>query len=270
MEKKVFDFDSYKDFVTSWISTQPRRGRGLQRKLAQHLRMHTTMISHILRGNQHFTDDQGLLVAEYLGLTELETEYFLTLLQLDRAATQKMKERIKKRLLYLRDQGQDIKNRISSHHQLAPEDSARFYSNWFFSALRLLTDIPEYQDRAKLVEALELPRNIANDAINFLLDRGLIRDDRGRIVIGPSRTHLPSDSPYVWTMHKNWRMKAIERHARHSRSELFYSAPMSISKHDITKIRELLIQLTSEVTKIAGQSKPEKLVALNFDWFEVY
>ncbi|HLE01363.1 MAG TPA: TIGR02147 family protein [Bdellovibrionota bacterium] len=270
MVKKCFDFSSYKDFLTNWISAQPRRGRGLQQKLAQHLRIHTTMISHILRGNQHFTDDQGLLVAEYIGLTELETEYFLTLLRLDRAATQKLKERIKKRLLHLREQGQDIKNRISSHYQLAPEDSARFYSNWFLSALRLLADIPEYQSRAKLLEALDLPRNVANDAINFLVDRGLIQDDRGRIVIGPSRTHLPSDSPYIWTMHKNWRMKAIERHARHSPSELFYSAPMSIAKTEISKIRELLVQLTAEVTKIAGQSKPEKLVALNFDWFEVY
>jgi hypothetical protein len=38
---------------------------------------------------------------------------------------------------------------------------------------------------------------------------------------------------------------------------------------DVQKIHELMVQTISEVTKIAGQSEPEKLVALNIDWFEV-
>jgi plasmid maintenance system antidote protein VapI len=269
MEKKCFDFDGYKDFVRSWISSQPNRGRGLYRKLAEHLRIHSTMMSHIIGGAQHFTEDQALSLSEYMGLSEIETEYFLELLRLERAGTHKLKDRIRKRLKNLRDQSQDIKNRIVAHHQLKPEDSARFYSNWHYSALRLLTDIPEFQTRARLVEALNLPREIVNDAITFLLERGLIVEEAGRLKIGPSRTHLPADSPYIWNLHKNWRLKAVERHGRPAVTELFYTAPMSISAADISKIRELLVQSISEITKIAGESKPEKLVSLNIDWFDV-
>ncbi len=267
--KKPFEFEDYKAFLIHWIESQPSRGRGLSRKIAQVLKIHSTMMSHILRGKQHLSEDQALVLSEYMGLTELETEYFLALVRLDRASTHKLKTRIRKELSTLQNQSREIKNRIIEHHKLSPEDSARFYSNWFYSAIRLLSDIPAYQFRTQLVEAFDLPRDVANEAVTFLIEKGLCREAEGRIVIGPSRTHLPADSPYIWTMHKNWRLKAIERHSKTLPGELFYTAPMSIAVEDVAKVRELILRLLEKVTKIAAASQPERLAVLNIDWFEI-
>lgn len=269
MKHSCFEYDDYKKYLKIWISSQPGGGRGFYRKMAQHLKIHTTLMSHIMSGKQDFTEDQMLLLSEFMGLSEAETEYWIELLRWSRASTPRLKERLKRKLQQLRQDSREIHKRIVTHHELTDQDSARFYSNWYFSALRLLTDIPQYQTRASLMSSLPLPAQTLGEAISFLVNTGLIREEKGRLIIGPSQTHLPSNSPYVWTTHKNWRLKAMERHAQVRDQELFYTGPMSISIDDVEKIRELLVQTIAEITKIASTSKPETLVALGVDWFGV-
>ena len=269
MEKKCFEFSDYKEFLRHWISAQPGGGRGLYRKFALLLKIHTTMMSHILGGKQQLSDDQALVLSEYMGLSESETDYFVELVRLGRASTPKLRVRLSKRLDAIKTEGREVKNRILEHHRLSDEESAQFYSSWFYSALRLMSDIPKFQTRARLVEGLNIPRETANEALQFLIKAGLCRETSKGIEIGPSRTHLAASSPFIWNLHKNWRLKAIERHTQLDSTELLYTAPMSISSKDVEKIREVLAQTIAEITKIAANSSPEELVCLNMDWFGV-
>lgn len=49
--------------------------------------------------------------------------------------------------------------------------------------------------------------------------------------------------------------------------ELFFTAPMSISKKDFARIRERLNAFIKEAVEIAKESQAEELCCLNIDFF---
>lgn len=79
-----------------------------------------------------------------------------------------------------------------------------------------------------------------------------------------------SDGKLASRHHGNWRVKAMERHPIFSpHDELVYTAPMTLSVTDASRIRELLADLVQKTDQIVGPSPSEKLYCLNIDWFEV-
>src|SRR5690349_16908646 len=88
---KIFDFTNYKDFVVESLLSMPRRGHGQYSKIAQALGVHTTMVTHIFKGDLHLGSEQCLALTEFLGLGDLETQYFVGLVQLARAGDQRTK-----------------------------------------------------------------------------------------------------------------------------------------------------------------------------------
>ena len=73
----LFETDDYKQFVMFRVKAMPKKGRGQLLKMARHLKMHSTMVSHIFRGEKHLTPEQAFRLCEFLGLTEIEQKFFL-------------------------------------------------------------------------------------------------------------------------------------------------------------------------------------------------
>lgn len=88
---RVYDFDDYKDFVRERIQSMPKRGHGQYLKISQFLNIHSTMVSQIFKGSAQMTPEHSLKFCEYLGLNEMETDYFLILVQRERAGTLDLK-----------------------------------------------------------------------------------------------------------------------------------------------------------------------------------
>lgn len=266
---RVFEFDNYKEFLTAWIENRPKKGRGELQKISKHLNIHSTMVSHIVRGDKHLSLEHGCSLAEYLGLNDLETNYFLTLIQFDRAGSHLLRKRIQKNLEELKNKSQQIKNRLPSSAELKEEDKAIFYSHWLYSALRLTTTIPEHDDRRKLLESFNFPANVVNEMLDFLLAKGLCVEENEQIKIGPSKTHLSKESPLVWKHHQNWRIKAFDRHQKLEDEELFFTSPLTISKKDMAVVREKIVQLIEQVSSVVDETEPERLACLNIDWVKI-
>jgi hypothetical protein len=52
-------------------------------------------------------------------------------------------------------------------------------------------------------------------------------------------THIEDSSPLVARHHRNWRIKAMERHpVMKPKTELAYTAPMTLAESDVLKIRD--------------------------------
>ena len=127
---KVFDFENYKDFVTNRIKSMPNRGRGQFRKMSEYLNVHTTLVSQIFKGIKDLTLEQACGVADFFGLSELETEYFISLVQLERAGSERYREILRKQIAELKDKAQDLSRRLPPAQILSEENKAIFYSNW--------------------------------------------------------------------------------------------------------------------------------------------
>lgn len=87
---QIYDFLNYKEYILQVIANMPKP-RGQFRRFAAAMRVHTSMVSQVLRGNLELTLEQGLLLAEHLSLGKRETEYLLFLILYSRAGSVNLK-----------------------------------------------------------------------------------------------------------------------------------------------------------------------------------
>ena len=261
----LFNCLEYKGFLRSVIETQPNGGHGQMRRIALHLKVHTTLISQIFNGPKHFTMEQACSIASYFGLTDLETDYFLTLVECERAGTTQLKKRLMVRLNEIKIKASNLDTRLSKDTVLSEQVKAQFYSNWQYSGIRLLTSVDGLDSVTAIAERLDLPKEFVAKVLDFLLGSGLVLSEGGRLKMGPSRTHLASDSPFLINHHRSWRLKNLSRAHLLGQDELMYTAPFTVSAEDSQKIRGEIVSLIEKVTDYVVKSPAEEGYCLGID-----
>ncbi|MCM2279215.1 MAG: DUF4423 domain-containing protein [Oligoflexia bacterium] len=266
---RIFDFTDYRPFVSRTVRALPKSGRGEFLKIAMHLKIHSSTLSQILSGVKQFTLDQACALADYFGFDELETQYLLNLVELERAGTELLRSTLRKQLTSLREKSRELSAVIPGKRTLSEEEKAIFYSNWFYTGIWALTSIPGYQNVDAIIGYFGLPRVLVNRVISFLVSTGLCIEENGLLRPGTTYVHLEADSPLIGRHHSSWRQKAMERHPVLTDSEIAYSSPMSISKDDAERIRKLIVEWVKDVNKIRDPSPCEALYFLNIDWIKL-
>lgn len=266
----VFDYDDYKAFVHAHLEASPKRGRGQFRRMADALGVHSTMMSHVFRGQVDLSAEQAATLADFFALSAVETEYFVALVQLSRAGSVALKKILLKRAGELRAQGRKVSSRIRPEKVLSEKDKALFYSEWFYSAIRLMSAIPGHHDLEIIAGDLGLPKRLVSDVASELLDLGLCRPrPSGGIEHAVNTTHVEADSPLANRHHKNWRMKAMESLHRLGEDELAFTMPVTLSESDIATTRKLLLEFIAKVDQVFEKSPAERLCCLNVDWVRI-
>lgn len=245
----------------------PHRGRGQFRQMALHLGVNSTVISQIFKGDRHLSPEHGIKIAQYLGLSDLETRFFLNLIYKERAGTKELRDHYLQQEKKLLAEAKNIKSRIIEHKEITDEHKAIFYSNWYYSGLRMLSAIPGKHNVDEMAEYFGLNRALVQKAVAFLVQTGLCIEKDGKIFVGPQSTHLEAQSPLINNHRRNWRMKGLEKINHSNDDDLFYSGPMSLSEADKAILREELVALIAKILKRVQKSPEEKLVCLNIDWF---
>jgi uncharacterized protein (TIGR02147 family) len=264
----IFEFDDYKKYIEKRISLMPKGGRGETQKIAKQLRMHSTRLSHVFRGQDHLTLEQGLELCQYFGMSELESEYFLLLLQEAKAGSAHLQAFFRKKRKEILEKSRELSARVPGEHKLTDTEKALFYSNWYYSAIRLFSSLPGNHSIDSIAEKFGMPRGRVSEALQFLLKHDLCIEIEGRIQMGPKSTHLESTSPIVSRLHSNWRIKAMEKHPSLSQQELAFTSPMSIERKDADKMREILVQAIERSAAFADTDAPDSLFCINVDFFE--
>ncbi len=265
----ITEFKDYKAFIKATIRTFPQNGRGQMQRLARHLSVSPMVISHILTRKRDLTPDQALRTAEYFGFDERTTEYFVDLVHLGRASTRELRAYYEQKLSQLREQSQNIKNLVQGREELSDVDKGMFYSNWYYSGVRLLSSIEKFQTTEAIAGYFGLSRAKVGEIVSFLVTTGLcVQDSSGRIKMGPKATHVSSTSEFVNSHRKSWRDKAREKFTEPGEDDLFYSSPVSLSKKDAEIFRKELLELIKNFSKQVADSPAEQLMCLNIDWFK--
>jgi len=266
----IFDFDSYKEFIGARVRSMPRQGRGELQKIALHLKIHGSMVSQILRGDKHPTLEQASLLADYLGLSELETDYLICQVGKERAGNAPLRSFYDRRLKKVRAKWEQPPSRLRKQFALSEADHAEFYSHWYISAIRLLTSITGTQTLDSIADYVQLPKRRTAEVLQFLVSRGLCEEKEGKFTMKVQRTHLPKDSPFAARHHINWRLKALEKIPQPGTdSGLSFTSPFTASSSDEGKLRRLALEFIGEFSRVVDVSAPEKIYCLNLDWFDV-
>lgn len=265
----IFDFDDYKAFVRDYVQQLPHRGRGQYRRMAQHMRVHTTLLSHVFRGSKDLTPEQACALASFLELQELDADFLLALVERNRAGNGQLRAAVDRRLGNLRERRQQLEHRMPGARTLSREERATFYSQWYYSAVRLVTSLPEMANAESIAMRLDLPRDLVRTAITFLLESGLLVEESRGFRLAPKRTHLGANSPLAPTHHRNWRVRTMNRYERMTPRDFAFTSPVTLSRADFLVIRELLVDAATRVSSIVEPSACESLAILNIDWLEL-
>lgn len=265
----IYEYDDYRHCMRKWLESRPKKGRGTAQKLAASLRVSTVLISQILSGTRTLRAEHALGIAKEMGLASRETEYFLLLAQIAQAGTEDYREYLRQKISGLRDGARELKNRVRGEMKLSTHAKATFYSHWLYSAVRLLTDIPESQTVQAIAEKLGVPVSRVGEILDFLVNEKLCIEDKGRFKMAIKSTHLEAGSPWIYSRQLQWRHNAIHKMDLSRRKDLYYTGPMVLSSQDREWVRERLIQLVHEITERAQASDSQELACLNIDWFSI-
>ncbi|HXH73357.1 MAG TPA: TIGR02147 family protein [Bacteriovoracaceae bacterium] len=265
----IWNYESYKLFISDFIKSSPGKGRGKLKKMAEKLNVHPTLVSQVLSGQKDFSQEHALNVTKFLGLLEKEVEYFFELLFFAKASSNDLKNYHKKRITQLASQGQTVKSRLGEVSELTEDDKIRFYSDWRFVIVWLATSIKDLKHEASLSQNFDIPHEDILRIVDFLLEKNLCERADNGLRMKVNKIHVPSDSPLVMNHHINWRIKSLDFVRSVTPEELAFTAPFSVSKKDFAVIKSRLLDTIQEISKIVSESEPEVVACLNLDHFFV-
>ncbi|MGE3260260.1 MAG: TIGR02147 family protein [Bacteriovoracia bacterium] len=264
----IYAFSDYRAFLKAWLQEAKTTKTSNLSRLAEVAKVHATFLSHVLTGDKHLSLEQAAFLSEYFGHTRLERDYFFVLIHLDRAGTPILREYWEEKKLQLEKEKNKLSARFDPHHELTPEQRATFYSSWLYVAIWVSTDIAGGQTLPQIAARFRLKPTKAEEIMTFLVQTGICVEEKGKFHMGKTHVHVPNESPLVVKHHSNWRMKAMQRMDFREEAELFFTAPMSISKKDFAAIREKLNVVIKEAVEVAKASRSEDLFCLNIDFFQ--
>jgi uncharacterized protein (TIGR02147 family) len=264
----IFEFTNYREYIGAWIGSQGSAGYGVKGRIAEALGVSSSLISQMLKGEKTLTPDQTSDLSDFLGLNEIESDYLHMLVDFDRAASPRYREKLKKKIGVLQQQSRQIGKRVPRNKELTDEQKAIYYSSWLYTGIRNLTAVPDLSLTNAIAEHLHLEAGVVNRIIRFLIENELCKEENGRITYGPASTHVDRESPFVNKHHQNWRFQAIQHMERRRNEDIFFTSPMSLSRAACEEIRTLLPTIIQNVMKISGPSPSEVAACLNIDWFE--
>jgi uncharacterized protein (TIGR02147 family) len=263
---KPFEFEDYKKFVREKLKTFPRGGHGQFLRIAKLLSIHTTMVTHIFKGDSNLSVEQALALADYFALSPLETEHFVTMVQMARASNAQSRAYFRKQMSELKTRALNLSERLQARKSLSEADQAIFYSSWFYSGIRLLIATRDFKGPEEISEVIGLPLVTVARALEFLVSRRLVQQNGGKYEVGETLTYVGRDSPFVNKHHLNWRMKAIQQLDHVPDDELVFTNSIAISEADFQRVREEIVSFLERYKAIGDPSPSERLCFLTIDW----
>lgn len=264
-----FDSSSYKTYINTWILSQPKKGHGVRSVIAKQADCNAAYVTQVLSGEAHFSLEQAEKLRPLLGLNAEETDFFLLLVEKDRAGTANLKKFFNEKIDKILNDRRRLENRIKNDHQLGPERQLRYFSTWVYSAVHMALTVARMKDSRIVAQQLGIDEVEAKEIIQFLLDSGILVLEKGAYQTGKTRFHLPHDSDLILRHHTNWRLQALKAFDKKTESNLHYSSVISISQEDFQKIRGQLVDMIEKTKRVIKISPEETVVSFCLDFFKI-
>lgn len=263
-----WEAQGYRQIINEYLGfKEKRRPRGAIRKLADHLRCHTTFIAQALSGRANFSLEQGFEIGNYFGFSEEEKNFFLLLLMRDRAGTTKLRDYWQQRIEKALVARQDLKNVLSSRSPGLLNHELEYFGDWLYQAIHCYTQLPG-QTAVSIARNLSIPVKEAAAILLRLKEMELVTKEKSNWKSTKSFLHLPKSSRHVQALHLTWKTKLLcELQSKASLTSTHYSGALTIAKRDHTKVKEVLLRALKEIKEIAETSASEECHGLSIDFY---
>lgn len=268
MKTSPLDFKDYRSYLKSVIK-EAQPSRGIISRLADAAGCQRAYLSRALSSEVQLTLDHIYGIAKFLYLNELETDYLVTLTNLERANSVDYKNYLKDHLRKLQQQHDDLQKRVQRPNLTDENKNLIYYSNWLYSAMHIIVSIPKFQTTKEISNRLNIPQELALSILNQLKEMKLIKNQNSKWEFANSELHINKNSPLSVFHHQNWRQRAVIDMQSMNPESIHFTVVQSIDKDAWSKIKNKIIEFIEEASQIARPSKEEKLICLTTDFFEI-
>lgn len=255
---------NYKKYLKSLFESQ----RGLLSRMAEAIGVQRSYLSRVTSDKHQLTADQTFKLTRYLNFSDPEQDYFMTLVEFDKASDGGLREHLKKRLHSLKE-AQESKVKGNQRPELNELPDILYFSSWKWTAIHFLTSIQEFQSPQSIANKLKLPEKEVRQGLELLLKKNYVKKLGDRWIYQGGEYHLKKDSGLVLINHQNWRLKAVRDAEDFSKESLHYTLLHTVSKKAIPKIKEILLKAIEEANAQLKGGPDEDLVAILIDYFVV-
>lgn len=265
----IFQAKTYRDIVEQYLRGEDAQRRKGVSALAAKLKCHPTFIAKVLSGRGEFSVEQALAFCDCFTLSDFETQYFVDLVQRDRAGDKKTKLFFETKLQSMRETRLELSRRLGDNHKVQSEIRGEYYSSWIVQYVHIYCQLPGKHTVASIAQRARVSESVIEAAVQLLLKGGILSNENGRLRSVVDFIHLPRDSYLVANMHKEWRMKAASDVAqKQSENEIRFSGLMSIDKETAYKVKELLTLSLSELKTMVSSASSSEVFFLGIDFYE--
>lgn len=220
-------------------------------------------------GPKHLSLEQAERLAKFLGLSENELTYLLTLVQRNRAGSKDLEMYFVRRLEEMREAHLDVTHRLGQKKRIRESDQAVYYSSWHYGAVHAALLVPGLRTVATLARRLALSERKVAEVLEFLCSIGVVKLDKNNFQTTANWVRLGKSSPLIAQHHTNVRLKAIDAIHEGRPDELHYSGYFSLSRQDAALIRDQWLKTLAETQSLITKSPAEEAFGICIDVFEL-
>ena len=260
---QIYSFTHYRDFLAK--QSEPW---GEISRMAKAASCQRSLLSRAIKGELLLTPDHGHALCEYWRLGEEEREYFMLLLERERAATKDYRAHLEKKIERVLRARENLAQRLETP-ALTKEWETTYYSAWFWSAIHICTSVPHLQTESALSQVLHLHPELVKHCLRSLEHWNLVQRKGKRWEHSSSNFHLPKNSPLIGQYHTQWRQQALSHCMVPGNAGLHYTQLQAMDTVAFRKIKELLLQAIEDSLKVGDAAESTNVVALSLDVFPV-
>jgi uncharacterized protein (TIGR02147 family) len=257
--------NDYVEILKDHLSERCKRNKGYSlRAFARDIDISPQRLSHILNGRHGLSSKSALIIAKNLGLDEIETTFFCTLVEQKHARSKLVKEEASKKL-----------NEMKSFYKDLSIDHFKIIADWYHFAIMELSLTESFRSNYKwIAKALGITEVEVKMAIERLLRLELIQvSKQGEISITGNFFADPKGTPSeaLRQFHKQLMQKAQEAVSIQAIEKRDYSSTiMAINESDIPNAKIELRKFREKFDKqFSSTTKKTHVFCLGIQFFSL-
>ena len=208
--------------------------------------------------------------ARYAKLDRDSSEFFLDLVNRDKAGNDETREHFQDRIKRRLTDRQDLKRRLKIKDALTSDQEARYYDGWLPQAVHICCQLAGHHSIDSIARTLQVDEAKIDAVLQQLVTLGLVEESASGFRSLRDSVHLGKDSPLIGRFHSNWRLKTTdELLTTVGQRGSHYSSVVSMSHETAAKIRELILRHLEDSRALIIPSPPDELFVYCLDFYQL-
>jgi uncharacterized protein (TIGR02147 family) len=265
----LFDFMTSREIVAHKISTSSEK-RGYKTSLAKIMNVTPSFLSQLMSGDAQLSPDHACLLCDLWVLDQRQSEYFIELVNYERATSPALKTRLAAKLEKLRLGWQPIGDHQIKKDDVAIKNFLKYYVSWKPTAVATACNIPEIRTIAAVAKRLNITELEVGEILDLLDEIGLIKRDGDTWLA--SGEILGRSSEYRelnYLFHQSVRDRAFDDLALNVDPGIHGTLCFGLSRKAYAEIKQMIIAFTQDISNVVIPSPSEEVAFFAIDFFRI-